>query len=53
MGKSFNCGYRDKKGNYSNAKSSKKKNGHKRFSDSENEEFKLKEKYNINFSRFK
>lgn len=51
MGKSYNCGYRDKKGNY--GKGSKKKSGFKRFDDSDNNERNLKEKYNINFSRFK
>lgn len=51
MGKSFNCGYRDKRGGY--GKGSRKKSG-KRFEDSsDNEQYRLKEKYNINFSKFK
>ena len=51
MGKSYNCGYRDN-GKGRSSKGSRK-NGYKRFNDSENEMSKLKEKYNINFSRFK
>lgn len=50
MGKSYNCGYRDKKGGY--GKGSREKSG-KRFSDSDNEQYRIKEKYNINFNRFK
>lgn len=51
MGKSYNCGYRDKRGGY--GKGSRKNNGFRKFGDSDNEERNLKEKYNINFSRFK
>jgi hypothetical protein len=51
MGKSYNCGYRDKKGGY--GKGGKKKGGFKRYSDSDNEQYKVKEKYNVNFSKFK
>jgi len=50
MGKSYNCGYRDGKGRNNKGGSRK---GFKKFSDSDNEERKLKERYNINFSRFK
>lgn len=53
MGKSFNCGYRDKKGgNF--LKGSKKKSNFDKYKDSDNDANKLKERYNFNkFSKFK
>lgn len=50
MGKSYNCGYRDGKGRNNKGN---RKGGFKKFGDSENEMSKLKERYNINFSKFK